>query len=79
MDTSLVAASWTDETTGKPYTNAFALDSRCNFPASINEGDEFYFTIDNSAPKDCSVCLMYYPVPAKRLSIKVLEAPCTQP
>jgi hypothetical protein len=78
-DTSLVAAQWTDENTGKMYKNAFALDSRCNFPPNLNAGDEFYFKIDSTSTQNCPVCLMYYPVPHKRLGIKVLEQPCDKP
>jgi hypothetical protein len=78
IDTAVFAASWTNESTGKSYKNAFALDSRCNFPSTINEGDEFYFTIDSPTVQDCAVCLIYYPVPPKRVKIKVLDKPCDQ-
>jgi len=76
FDTSMVVAKWTDEATGKSYTNVFALKSRCNFPDTIKEGDEFYFKIDSTTVQNCPVCLMYYPVPPKGLSIKVLPGPC---
>ncbi|MFI5185400.1 MAG: hypothetical protein ACHQF0_01600 [Chitinophagales bacterium] len=76
FDTSLVMANWTDENTGKSYKNAFALNSRCTFPNTINEGDEFYFVIDSTTVPNCVVCLMYYPVPAKKLSIKIIQGPC---
>jgi hypothetical protein len=76
FDTSLVMTKWTDENTGKTYKNAFALGSKCTFPDSISEADEFYFMIDSSSVQNCAVCLMYYPVPSKKLSIKVLPAPC---
>jgi hypothetical protein len=76
FDTSMVMASWTDETTGKAYENVFALNSRCSFPDTIKAGDEFYFKIDSTTVQNCAVCLMYYPVPAKKLSIKVVRAPC---
>lgn len=75
-DTSLTVANWTDENTGKTYKNVFALNSRCTFPGNVNEGDEFYFTIDSTSVQNCAVCLMYYPVPPKRLSIKVIPGPC---
>lgn len=75
-DTAMVVSKWTDENTNKSYENVFALGSRCNFPASINEGDEFYFKIDSTAKQDCPVCMMYYPTPPKHLKIKVLEKPC---
>ena len=77
FDASMVQASWTDENTGKTYKNVFALGSRCSFPNTINEGDEFYFSIDSTTVQNCAVCMMYYPVPAKHLSIKVLNEPCT--
>jgi hypothetical protein len=74
MDTSMVAASWTDETTGKNYKNAFALGNPCTFPSTINEGDEFYFLIDSSRDqKQCAVCMAYYPTPPKKLFIKVID------
>jgi hypothetical protein len=71
IDTSLVASNWTDETTGKSYTNVFKLGSPCSFPENIQQGDEFTFTIDTSGPKDCAVCMAYYPTPQKQLSITV--------
>lgn len=73
VDTSLVSALWTNESTGKSYNNVFGLGSPCTFPANINEGDEFYFTIDNGYKEDCAVCLAYYPTPSKKLPIKVVE------
>src|SRR5215207_5688829 len=76
VDTSLVAASWTDENTAKTYSNVFALDNLCSFPADINQGDEFYFTIKEEKDKDCMVCKAYYPVPPKRLSISVSKTAC---
>jgi hypothetical protein len=77
FDASMVVPSWTDENTGKTYKNAFALGSRCTFPDSLNVGDEFYFTIDSTTVQNCAVCMMYYPTPQKKLSIKVLKQPCT--
>jgi hypothetical protein len=76
MDTTNLAASWTDETTGKGYTNVFALGSPCTFPETINAGDEFYFTIDTTTVQNCAVCMAYYPHPQKAVKIKVLNAPC---
>ncbi len=73
VDSNLVVGSWTDENTGKAYRNVFALGSPCTFPSTINEGDTFNFTIDSTSRQDCSVCMMYYPTPAKRIRIKVLN------
>ncbi len=73
LDTSLIAASWTDDHAGKSYTNVFGLANPCEFPSTINQGDEFYFSIDSSkTKKDCIVCMAYYPTPPKRLSIKII-------
>lgn len=74
VDTSLVQADWTDETTGIAYKNVFALGNPCAFP-TIKKGDEFYFIIDTAKQKDCIVCMAYYPVPEKRLTIKQVDKP----
>jgi hypothetical protein len=74
LDTSMVAASWTDETTGKSYQNVFALGNPCTFPSSIELGQEFNFVIDTAKEqKQCAVCMAYYPTPPKKLFIKVVE------
>lgn len=73
IDTSLVESNWTDEHTGKTYSNVFALGSVCSFPDSIKQGDEFYFKIDTSETERCAVCLAYYPKPVKKLGIKVIN------
>ena len=73
LDTSKIVAEWKDEVTGKTHTNVFALGSVCSFPSTINEGDEFYFTIDPNPDKKCAVCLAYYPKPPKSLAIKVVS------
>ncbi len=73
IDSSLIAASWTDETNGKTYNNVFRLGSPCNFPASIKQGDEFYFVIDSTTAQNCAVCQAYYPAPSKSLRIKVVQ------
>ncbi len=73
MNAADIVANWTDETTTKSYTNVFKLGNLCDFPASIKQGDEFYFTIDTTKGKDCAVCMAYYPTPPKALSIKVVQ------
>ena len=75
LDTTLVNASWTDETTGKTFVNAFGIANPCEFPATINAGDEFYFVVDGPAKKDCAVCMAYYPTPSRKLNIKVIPKP----
>lgn len=73
LDTSAYVAEWKDEITGKTHNNVFALGSACSFPATIKEGDEFYFRIDSTYVSNCAVCMAYYPRPPKRLAIKVIE------
>ncbi len=73
LDTSLMDSKWTDETTNKSYINVFALGSRCTFPSTIQQGDEFLFKIDTAQAQNCNVCLAYYPTPLKHLSIKVID------
>src|SRR5882724_8519391 len=55
MDTSRISSNWTDENTGKKYKNVFALASHCSFPSTIQQGDEFLFTIDTSKIINCNV------------------------
>jgi hypothetical protein len=73
LDASNIVAEWKDEVTGKTHNNVFALGSACSFPSTINEGDEFYFTIDTSYVSNCAVCLAYYPKPSKSIAIKVMN------
>jgi hypothetical protein len=71
--TDAVVTRWTDEMTNKIYSNVFKLGNPCDFPPTIKQGDEFYFTIDTVKDKPCAVCMAYYPTPAKALFIKVVE------
>lgn len=73
MDTSMLVAYWTDEVTRKPYKNVFRLSNPCDFPSSLKQGDEFYFTIDTAKDNPCVVCMAYYPTPYKAVKIKVLQ------
>lgn len=73
IDTSMIAGSWTNESTGKTYNNVFALANPCNFPGTIKEGDEFYFKIDPVSKEPCMVCMAYYPTPGKKLPIKIVS------
>ncbi|MCX8019451.1 MAG: hypothetical protein N2747_03020 [Chitinophagaceae bacterium] len=67
-----IAKEWTDESNGKKYTNVFRLGNPCSFPASLKEGDEFYFTVLNKDTTECYVCMAYYPTPKEQLSIQVI-------
>lgn len=72
IDTSLIATRWTDEVTNKHYKNVFALMDPCSFPETIKEGEDFYFTIGGTGT-NCVVCEAYYPIPPKKLHIKVVD------
>jgi hypothetical protein len=72
LDESKIEKEWKDEVSGKIHNNVFALESVCDFPSTIKEGDEFYFTIDTTSKQQCAVCLAFYPKPAKSLAIKVV-------
>lgn len=70
VDKSLIVEKWTHPTTGIVYQNAFALESICTFPSSIQEGDEFYFHIPKNPPaQTCAQCQAYSAVPDKSISI----------
>jgi len=73
IDTSKLVMKWKNDVTGKTYNNVFALGSVCNFPSTINEDDEFYFSIDTTYVSNCAVCLAYYPKPSKSIAIKVVN------
>jgi hypothetical protein len=73
MDTSLIVASWTDEVTNITHKNVFALSNPCTFPSTIQQGDEFRFVIDTTRQEECIVCMAYYPIPPKKLAIRVLD------
>ena len=73
IDSTKIVANWTDATTMTSYTNVFALKNPCNFPDSIKQGDEFYFVIDAPATEPCMVCMIYYPIPGRKLPIKVVN------
>jgi len=73
IDTSAIAGSWTDETTSQTYMNVFRLGNPCDFPGSIRQGDEFYFTLYKGEGKECAVCMAYYPTPSKALSIRIVQ------
>ena len=73
IDTAMIVSNWKDETTGKTYSNVFALQDPCNFPATIKQGEEFHFVIDTAATAPCAVCMAYYPTPGKKLPIKIID------
>ena len=72
VDKSLFESVWQNPLTNTTYQNVFGLASICNFPSSIKEGDEFYFTIPkNQIPQTCFQCQAYSPIPNKKISIAI--------
>ena len=71
----LIEKNWTYEASGVAYENVFALESVCDFPEDVKEGDSFNFMIGNKNKNEdgCTVCLAYSQVPKKYLSITVIE------
>lgn len=77
LDTCFIQASWQHPYTKIVYQNVFSLGNICSFPASVKQGDEFYFTIrDQKQDLTCVECLVYTPRPGKLLSINVSGTPC---
>jgi hypothetical protein len=73
LDTTQIERNWKDETTGKIHKDVFGVSNPCHIPESMKESDIFYFSIDSSAPEDCIVCEAYYPTPAKKIRIKIIN------
>ena len=71
--TELIERSWIDEFSKIEYNNVFTLESVCDFPETINEGDSFKFILGNTNTDLCAVCEAYTPVPKKYLSISVVD------
>ncbi|ANE50266.1 hypothetical protein [Flavisolibacter tropicus] len=76
MSSDLLNSSWVNPSTGLIHQNVFRLDNICSFPATLKEGDEFYFQIKNSDTESCANCKALYPTPPKGASIQVLSGPC---
>jgi len=74
VDTSKVVSGWKDEKRKATFDRVFTVANRCDFPSTLNEGDEFEFTFDpNPPPQNCVVCMAYYPIPDKTNPIKIQQ------
>ncbi len=78
IDPTLIEGTWQNPLTHDVYKNVFGLASICSFPSTLNEGDEFYFTVFNFMgipedfpPQDCVQCQAYSPMPDKRLFVTI--------
>jgi len=63
--------TWTDEYSGTVYENVFTVDNLCDFPKTIQQGDEFTFSIAERDNDQCAVCYPYIPHPSKSNKITV--------
>lgn len=71
LPASAYESTWVDPQTGISYSKAFRLANICDFPSSVQEGDEFYFYIENRPNNQCANCLAFYPTPQRALAIRV--------
>ena len=72
VDKALYESSWQNPSTKTTYQNVFGLGSICTFPSTINEGDEFYFSIPKSSiVQTCAQCMAYSPTPSKKIIIEI--------
>jgi hypothetical protein len=75
IDPSRIEKLWINPWTKTEYKNVFALGSTCDFPATIGEGQEFYFSLnDRVDTTSCVQCKAYSPVPEKKLYITICNA-----
>lgn len=65
--------TWVDPQTSISYSKAFRLANICDFPNSVQEGDEFYFYIESRPNEQCATCLAFYPTPQRSLAIRVYQ------
>ena len=72
VDKSLFESLWQNPVNNTSYQNVFGLASICNFPSTINEAYEYYFTIPkNTIQQTCAQCEAYSPIPNKKISIAI--------
>lgn len=70
------AATWTDESSAKTFTNVFTAENFCSFPSSASEGDEISFKVTTVKENACIVCQAFTPVPAEKNSV-IVSSDCT--
>lgn len=67
--------TWTKQGTSETYEHVAVVSNKCEFPATLKEGDEFYFRQinKNDARNDCAVCMMYDFPPSKGIYLQVVN------
>ncbi|NCI50025.1 hypothetical protein GWC95_08835 [Sediminibacterium roseum] len=69
VDAVVMARQWTDSLSGKQYENVFTVGNLCDFPATIQEGQEFSFSITTTPGSNCATCFAYTPTPVEKNNI----------
>lgn len=78
-DDSVGEDKWKNTMQGEElsFDNVFSASNKCKIPASYKAGDTIYFTVDNPAPSDCIVCMMYDAPPKTQYQVaNVSLEPC---
>lgn len=67
--------TWTENGTSAIYEHVAVVSNKCEFPASLAAGSEFYFKqiSESEAQNDCAVCMLYDFPPAKGIFLKVIQ------
>lgn len=63
--------TWVDPQTNLNYQKAFRLGNFCDFPSTIQQGEEFYFSLESNPSAQCATCMAYYPTPQRAIAIRV--------
>ncbi len=66
-----LARNWTDSLSRKNYENVFTVANSCDFPATVQEGDEFSFMLTRVPGSGCAQCYAYTPIPDQKNNITV--------
>ena len=66
-----IAATWHDPSSSKTYDNVFTVSNPCEFPQTIQEGEDFQFSVVAEGDMSCAFCYAYTPTPAARNNIVV--------
>lgn len=71
INPDLIDSLWTNPFSKIKYKYAFGVANFCDFK-SVKKGQEFYFEIISPGNTDCINCAAAWPIPGKKLNIKVL-------
>lgn len=77
-NSSVGDAAWSDSmVTHQTYKHVFSVTNKCEMPATLKAGDEFWFSLDSSHTASCIVCMMYDAPPRAQFAVKNFSTlPC---